>query len=174
MLSEPPSELLNALFPWVEAEISALDKQRSIDRLAQDISLWHFLHLLIWLRLVLLQDAAVLYTKHPDCSIFKYAPFNTLAFREFAATAAAQITQAEEEARLAFQHLPEHLVQSLRGVVTGLSLEQKQEREENRAHQEQVQRQLEHFAQVLADGRPHGGRSRRVVSLGTFAILFDY
>ena len=140
------------VFPWVESEIEALRERRSVNRLAIDIALWQFLHLLIWLRLVLLQDAAVLYMQNPGCSVFKYAPFNTDAFQSFVASSVSQIEQAQEEARLTLQNLPENVACSIRGAVAGFSLEQKCEREANKAYQDQLLAQLQYLTQLSASG----------------------
>ena len=44
-----------------------------------------------------------------------------------------QVASAEEASRLAFQNLPQHLIASLQGIVTNLSLEQQAQRVENEA-----------------------------------------
>jgi hypothetical protein len=71
-------DLSNAVFPWVEGEIEALEERCASNRFAINIAL-----LLIWLRRVLYKFAAVIYR---IISIF-----NTPSFRAFAASAASQI-----------------------------------------------------------------------------------
>ena len=164
---DPPAELIGVLFPWIEGEIDALQQRRSSNRLAIDIALWQFLHLLTWLRLVLLQDAAILFMQHPECSIFKYAPFNTNTFHTFAAQSISQIKLAQEEARLALQNLPENVASSVRGAVTGFSLEQKCEHEANKVYQDKLLAQLAYLTELSASGcRP----SRRQSNFGEYMM----
>ena len=140
---------MKAIFPWVESELQALNLRQHQNRLAKDIALHQFLQLLIWFRLVLLQDAAVHYQSCPRCPLFSYAPFNTQQFRSFSAQSTIDIAKVEEEACLTFNHLPEHLVLSLQGAVSGISLEQRQEREMNEAHRLRMEEQLASFGQFL-------------------------
>src|SRR6266404_8120268 len=62
---EPPAELISQIFPWVEAE-------HRLGCPAQDITLRQFLHLLVWLRRVLLQDVAMLFSQKPACPVFQF------------------------------------------------------------------------------------------------------
>jgi Centromere DNA-binding protein complex CBF3 subunit, domain 2 len=94
--------------------------------LNRDIALKQFLKLLQWLRVVLVQDAAVLYSRYPTCPIFRFAPFTYPSFTTFSANAAALIVAAEEKARLAFHNLPDHMARSMRGYATDLQMMQEQ------------------------------------------------
>ncbi|KAJ6565001.1 hypothetical protein DFH09DRAFT_1475607 [Mycena vulgaris] len=83
-----------------------------------------------WLRRVLIQDVAVLFSKDPLALIFKFAPFNALSFRNFAAISTAAIhLNSAEEARLAFQNLPQHLVASMQGALATQNLAFERERQ---------------------------------------------
>jgi hypothetical protein len=144
-LLEPPSELLQQIFPWVESEHVALNARAQDNRCLKDIALRQFLKLLLWLRTVLLQDAAVLYPLYPHSRLFSYQPFNTKLFREFATSSVAIIAHAESEARLAYENMPEHLVAGLRGSYAELRLEQRREQEENAR---QLQALGEQYAKV--------------------------
>ena len=86
---------------------------------------------MLWFRVVILQDAAVLYSRYPHLSIFAYKPFNSQAFHNFAASSTAAIAHAESKARLAYENMPEHLIASLRGTYADLRLEQRKEQEKN-------------------------------------------
>ncbi|KAF8066900.1 hypothetical protein FPV67DRAFT_1768709 [Lyophyllum atratum] len=77
---EPPADLLDAVFPWVEQEIARLEE-------------------------------------YPGWSIFRYAPFNTEVFCKFTEDSTSCIDRAEEEARHAFQDLPEQMANSLWGIL---------------------------------------------------------
>jgi hypothetical protein len=110
---EPPDDLIKQIFPWVESEQAALNTRSQQDACSKDIALRQFLKLLLWLRVVLLQDAAVLYMQYPHCRIFSFRPFNTKPFWDFAASSVETMTHAEAEACLAYKNLPEHLVAGL-------------------------------------------------------------
>ena len=118
---EPSSELL---FLWVELEQAALHARQSSGVKSSDIALKQFLLLLVWLRRVLLQDCAVLYSKYPSCGMFCYAPFNTPTFREFASTSAAVICRAEEDAHHVLKNLPDNVVTSFCGLATDIKMDQ--------------------------------------------------
>ena len=120
----PPADVTCYIFPWVEAELEALDQRVAQLRCNQDIALRQFLKLLQWLRIVLVQDCALLHAHHPHCPIFKFAPFTFPSFTAFSANAAALVTAAEEKARLAFHNLPDHMAQSMRGYATDLQMRQ--------------------------------------------------
>lgn len=97
--------------------------RESENRFARDIALRQFLRLLTWLRTVLVQDAALLFVDSPHATLFKYAPFNSPVFREFAAASTANIVAAEEQARVALQNLPQQMAQTMQGILTGHALE---------------------------------------------------
>jgi Transcriptional activator of glycolytic enzymes len=87
----------------------------------------------MWFRRVLLQDAAVLATSHPAAPAFQYPPFNSVAFRSFAASSAELIARAEENARLALERLPENYAHTFQGLVQGVTLEQQRAAMQNTA-----------------------------------------
>lgn len=130
------------MFPWVEQEQAALQLRADSDPRAKDIALKSFLGLLLWLRRVLLQDCAVLYSQYPNCAMFRFAPFNTLSFRTFAQTSAGVIARAEENARLALQNLPEHVAATFRGLATDIKLDQESQRVRSEARWTEMQDQL--------------------------------
>jgi len=74
---------------------------------------------------VLVQDAAVLFSRYPTCPIFHFAPFTYPSFTTFFANATALIVAAEK-ARLAFHNLPDHMARSMRGYATDLQMMQEQ------------------------------------------------
>ena len=131
------------------------------------MALHQFLRLLQWLRRVLLQDAALLYSDYPNCPLFRFPPFSTLVFRTFAANSKAAITHAEEAARHAFQNIPHHLVQSLRGIITTAQLEQDKAREEHSQSLAEVREQcsqVKGLVEMLVTSkgsRRRKGKSRR-------------
>lgn len=139
---EPSSELLTSIFPWVEQEQLALQRRANSNPMAKDIALKGFLGLLLWLRRVLIQDCAVLYSQYPNCAMFRFAPFNTLSFRAFAQTSAGVIARAEEEARRALQNLPEHVAATFRGLTTDIKLDQESQRVVSDARWAEMQDQM--------------------------------
>jgi hypothetical protein len=124
LFADPPADVMGHLFPWVEAELTALEVCVAQSRCNQDIALRQFLKLLQWLRLVLVQDCALLHSKYPQCPIFHIAPFTFPSFTAFSANAAALVAAAEEKARLAFHTLPDHVARSMRGYAADLQMKQ--------------------------------------------------
>ena len=59
-----------------------------------------------YLRQVLIQDAAVIYSQHPDYSIFQHPPFNSNTFKGFSDTVTVVIERAEDEVLLQTKKLP--------------------------------------------------------------------
>ncbi len=119
-----PVELTSTIFPWVEMEKLALESRRNeAGRKADDPRLLHLLNLLIFFRNVILQDAAILYSKYPNCPLFDYHPFTTPLFHSFAMTIGPLLEAAETEARHRLENLPEQFTASLRGIVTTFTLE---------------------------------------------------
>jgi hypothetical protein len=114
---------MQQVFPWIEKEQAALEARSAANPNARDFALQHFLALLKWLRRVLLQDVAVLST-HGSIPLFAFAPFNTATFHAFAASSAAVIHHATENARLQLQNLPDLYAQTFRGLVVSSTLEQ--------------------------------------------------
>jgi len=128
--AEPLPDLLAYIFPWIEEQQAALEVRAGKSKLARDIALKQFLRLLTWFRVVILQDCALIYAKHPECPLFRFAPFTYPSFKTFSANATANLAAAEEKAHLAFQNLPNHMAQSLQGYTTNLRLDQQQNHEE--------------------------------------------
>ncbi|KAJ7861022.1 hypothetical protein B0H14DRAFT_3445749 [Mycena olivaceomarginata] len=102
-----------------------------------------------WFRRVLIQDMAVLFTLNPHAPIFKFAPFNSTPFRQFAATSTAAIDAAEETARLAFQNLPQHLVASLHGALATQNLAFERERQTYQAQMSAMQGQMSQMQSLI-------------------------
>jgi hypothetical protein len=102
------------VFPWIEEEQAVLDIcVQHLGRRANDYALWNFLSVLVWFRQVLLQDAALIYNSHPSCKIFTFPPFNTPEFKLFSDRAPVVIANAERDASIALQNLPEHVINSV-------------------------------------------------------------
>jgi hypothetical protein len=121
----PPSDLISQIFPWVEEELRAYEERyKARGKAGQDHALTSFLSLLVSFRRILLQDAAILYTCHPNFPIFQYPPFSTAEFRQFSASASSTIRLAEEAARHRLEHLPETMAMSLRGIITTSAMQQ--------------------------------------------------
>lgn len=131
------------MFPWAESALQNLQERKdTFGRNAEDYALSHFLTLLIALRPIILQDAALLRAKYPDLSIWMYEPFNTPAFALFSSTAQAIVTRAETDIREKLGDIPEVYAQSLRGILTTASIENNQEREMARQEREALHDRL--------------------------------
>ena len=138
----PPQDLLTQIFPFVESAQAELQDRVRKSSLSTDIALKQFLSVLTWFRTVLLQDGAVLYSRYPQLPVFQFHPFSSPQFHAFASWSVQQVASAEEASRLAFQNLPQHLITSLQGIVTNLSLEQQAQRAENEALRLEVQKHI--------------------------------
>ncbi|KAK7008468.1 hypothetical protein R3P38DRAFT_3210716 [Favolaschia claudopus] len=150
---QPPAAVLALIFPWVEDELKKLDAREAANRMARDIALRHFLGLLIWLRTVIVQDAAVLYTRHPSAAIFQYPPFNSSTFRSFAAQSASAIAKAEKDVALALESLPQNIANTFTAAMSRLAIDQEIERQANQTYQDDLKSQLT----VLQDLIEHNG-----------------
>lgn len=141
--SEPPSTLTQLLFPWVEEEQQAYARRlEAKGRLATDICLKNFLALLVKLRRVLLQDAAVLYAKYPGCAVFGHAPFNMEEFRVFSGMSASIIEEAEQKSQLEWPGLPDTLQSALRGALHSVHIGLERDSQTMYQHQLRVEERL--------------------------------
>ena len=149
IFSEPPQELSSEIFPFIEAEEAALRAREKANHFARDIALKQLLRLFTWFRRVLLQDAALHFVDNPHAAIFKYPPFNTPAFREFASGSTAAIAAAEQQARLALQNLPRQMEQSMRGILATNSLEMQQMQNTHQAELQGVREEVSFIRSAL-------------------------
>ncbi|KAG2095326.1 hypothetical protein BD769DRAFT_1394918 [Suillus cothurnatus] len=113
----PLPALMEEIFPFIEQAQQDLKDHTQHSQLTTDIALHQFLSVLLWFRLVLLQDAALLYTKHPKIPVFCFKPFNTQCFQDYAHEAIQVVMQAED----------------LKGLVTSMTLDQQAQHAENEA-----------------------------------------
>lgn len=81
--------------------------------------------------------------------MFRYTPFNTSAFRDFAANSSAVITRAEEDARYALQNLPNNIVTSFRGLVTDIKMDQQAQRITSDARWQAIESQMNEMSHTL-------------------------
>ncbi|TEB21579.1 hypothetical protein FA13DRAFT_1799712 [Coprinellus micaceus] len=80
--------------------------------------------MLAYFRRVLLQDAAVLATKHGSkFLLLNCRPFNTPEFRECAEASTTMIARVESEVRESLQSLPAVPAKSMTGVVESMRIE---------------------------------------------------
>lgn len=125
----------------------------------RDIALRNFLELLKWLRVVLVQDCALLYAQYPQCPIFRFAPFTFPSFITFSANAAALVTATEEKARLALHNLPDHMARSMRAYVTDLQIKQDQNHSKVCDKLQELQEQAAHLELLV--GTSKGSKHKR-------------
>ncbi|KAK7053517.1 hypothetical protein R3P38DRAFT_3254085 [Favolaschia claudopus] len=148
---QPPDDVVEALFPFVEPELDMLATRRGNKRQAEDYALTDFLKMLIWFRTVLVQDAALLYVAHPEAELWNYPPFHSPSFRNFARTSATAIKRAEEDASLQLKNLPHQIAETFRGMVTQLHVEQQLNHEKNEARSARMYAMIQ---DTLALSRP--------------------
>lgn len=65
--------------------------------------------------------------------MFRFAPFNTPAFRSFAANSGSVVARAEEDAHHALKNLPEQVAISFHGLATDIKMDQHVQRVANEA-----------------------------------------
>ena len=111
-LIDPPEALAAQVFPWID---------RYQTNMPPDLAAGGFLALLEYLRVVLLQDMAVLWKDVPEHVFFGHAPFNTEAFRAFAETVAAGRETAEEPEEARLRHLVPDLAVRLDNLQTAIN-----------------------------------------------------
>src|SRR3569833_888053 len=123
---EPPAELQKQIWPWIdewEPRFEACARrcrwhQGGLDE--PDLAGDGFLKLLRYLRVVLLQDLAVLQPQFPTLPFYSYSPFRGLAWEDYARTVRAGIDEATEPAGELLQRaMPElcTLVESTRSAL---------------------------------------------------------
>ena len=134
------------------------------NRYTEDYALWHFLHLLIFLRKVIIQDAALLFALCSDANIWTYFSFSDPQFHAFAASAPLVIRQAEEKARQAFRHVPDYLANGIRTVTTGIMVDQRQFHGRTQGQLEQMDNRMvkleEMITQLTDSQKPRRKRQR--------------
>ncbi|PPQ81245.1 hypothetical protein CVT24_009532 [Panaeolus cyanescens] len=116
---DPPEQLINSIFPWIEHEELALATRLETDGLrAKDQTLVHLLRLLRALRRVILQDTAVQYQMYSDAPIFQYHPFNTSIFHEFSLSSVIALQRTEDEVKRHLASAPERLTIGIQGALS--------------------------------------------------------
>jgi hypothetical protein len=149
----------------VESEAAALDLRYNENKRTQDTALKQLCKAFIFFRRVLAQDAAVLYNQNPHAALFTFAPFNTPAFRVFAASASSTITKVETDARLALKNIPENIARSVRGAFEGFALDQQRECESTHKMFQELTSGLTHVMAEIQTSKFRPSNSRRA---GTF------
>lgn len=125
-VQEPPATLQRRLWPWIEEWELRFEARARCCQWAQggldddDLAGDGFLKLMRRLRIVLLQDLAVLQPQFPSLPFFSYAPFHGNEWEGFARTVQASITDtAEPPSPLLQRVLPElcGLIESTRSAI---------------------------------------------------------
>lgn len=138
--------------------------RESEDRRARDIALQHFFGLLTWLRTVVVQDAAVLYTQYPNAPIFQYPPFNSRLFRDFASTSTAVIAKAEQDVAMALEKLPQTIANTFKATMARLAIDQELERESSKAYQDEIRERIVLLQELVENGGTSRSTKRRKVA----------
>ena len=154
------------LFPWLESQKSALAERVKQNYLNRDIALVSFFELLHWFRRVLLQDAALLYVKNPQFHLWRYAPFSSVAFHDFAYQAQRDVAKAERDAALALQRLPENIVESMRGVVSQIYRSQEEQHSSLTDTLVSMRKQIDGLKETFDEVKStDGGRRKKTKSM---------
>lgn len=170
---DPPSDMILSVFPWVEEEQSALERRiQEHGKNGQDNALKLFLSLLIFLRRVLLQDAAVLFMSYPKSPLFSYAPLNTPMFRHFAQNSVNIIARAEADTRHKLDSLPHSVAETFRGLVTTNTIIQEEMRAADKVSRQRIEERLQSLVDLHKAHLVKGtaGRKRKAIE----AVLEDF
>ena len=161
---EPPEALINTLFPWAEEEQLALvRRQREHGLVASDIALEHFLKMLIWLRRVIVQDAAVLAIKYLSCQLFTHPPFNTPLFHSFVVGSSKTLHDAEDEARARLTILPDAIASSFRGIISNQTIQAKRDHGINQQAFADVNQRLNLLTSLVSASMGSSTRKKKVL-----------
>jgi hypothetical protein len=111
---EPPAILQKQLWPWIEKWEPRFEARARRQSWAEggldedDLAADGFLKLMRRLRIVLLQDLAIIQPRYPGLPFFSYAPFHGPDWDDFAQLVRANVTEANEPQSLLLQRaLPE-------------------------------------------------------------------
>ncbi|KAE8212281.1 hypothetical protein CF327_g4070 [Tilletia walkeri] len=118
-LLEPPQELARSLFPWVEAKEEDI-KKRLLHGGESDAAALEFLAMLKFMRVVLLQDMAMLQENHPSFPFFSTAPFNTTAFFTFQTALKEKIRNTPTPFEMSLESLMPAVCHALASVRTAV------------------------------------------------------
>jgi hypothetical protein len=120
---------------------------------AVDYMLRHFLELLQLLRRVILQDAAVLYSKYPNYPIWDYPPFDSTIFRNFVADSNSLLIQAEADCKQQLESLPQTVATSMSGILEKNIMERHWEREQKNKNHEEMKARLDYMEAMILDSK---------------------
>jgi hypothetical protein len=110
---DPPYVLQKQLWPWIEEWEARFEARARRQRWAQggldddDLAADGFVKLLRRLRIILLQDLAILQPRYPSLPFFNYAPFYGPDWDEFALVARSHTAAGEPPSLLLQRALPE-------------------------------------------------------------------
>ncbi|KAF5324667.1 hypothetical protein D9611_004415 [Ephemerocybe angulata] len=148
---KPPEQLVSAIFPWIEEEeVAYRSRLEDHGPDARDNALVYFLSLLRILRVILVQDLAVMAARHPDLFVLRFSPFNTEAFRNFARESSAILDTVEAEAMANLKHLPEQFAASVSGALKSTMIKQEKHRREVEQQNEDLRNDVLDLVKLLA------------------------
>ncbi|CAN6611856.1 hypothetical protein TRVA0_005S00122 [Trichomonascus vanleenenianus] len=127
---EPPDELKKLIFPGVDELLVKQKEKNKGPEHQRDLAAEQFLKLLIELRRVILQDAAILIPLHPNRQIWKHKAFKHPSFGPFAEA----VREAHYDTSLA--HLPE--TERLKAVMPEIVAQFQHVHEHNAMHNSQM------------------------------------
>lgn len=111
-IHEPPLPLAQQIFPWVDEQMKTVT----------DIAGRHFLRLLKYLRIVILQDAPLLQEKHPNHPIWTHTIFSkTPQYQAFAALVKKGIQRAVDPSTATLQQVVPDVASSIEACSNNLS-----------------------------------------------------
>lgn len=165
---------MSSLFPWVEAEQERYTARlEKYGKKAKDLALKNFLELLIEFRKIILQDAAILSIRYPECPLWSFAPFNSQEFKVFATSSAVVIRVAEDNARQKLENLPQAVAASMRGILATINIQQAQQNQEAEQRYRALEEQNNFLQKLLVSSLSGRKRARMSEQLCMYHLIYS-
>ena len=118
----PPLALTACILPWVAPELEKIKAwNRTANKLTSDTSAEGFLSALVWLKIVFLQDMALLQQLHPALPIFTHQVFSLPEWSPFAEKVQSVDTAAANEVSVIFDNINTKYIEYLCTILTAYS-----------------------------------------------------
>ena len=118
----PPLALTACILPWVAPELEKIKAwNRTANKYTSDMSAEGFLEALVWLKIVFLQDMALLQHLHPALPIFTHQVFSLPEWSPFAEKVQSVDIAAANEVSVIFDNINTKYIEYLCTILTAYS-----------------------------------------------------